>query len=374
MKLLNILHTESSDGWGGQEIRIFLEAQAMKKLGHNVIIFCQPTSGIMEKSNKVGIIVENSNMNRKGTVRAIRDCRKIIDENQIDILITHSSRDSWIGSIAGRISKKKPFIIRTRHLSIPIQTDLISRFFYHNLQDGVITTGEVIRKEIIKKYKLSSDHVISIPTGVDINRFNYEFVQGALRDSLGIGEERIIVGTVSVLRSWKGHLDLIEAAQKVIHKFPSVVFVIVGEGPMKFLIKGEIDKLRLQGYFFFLGFREDVPQIMASFDLFVHPSFANEGVPQALLQAMAMGKAVVACDVGGIPEVVQNGINGLLVPPKDPHLLSEAIIKLLEDNKTLELMGEEGRKEVLRNWSIEIMIEKTLKFYGDILKRNHHST
>jgi len=341
----------------------------MMGLGHKVLIVCQPQAELFIHSQKAQIPVEGICMNRLSFIKAIQECKQTIDNHQIDIVNTHSSRDSWIASLAGKLSSIKPIILRTRHLSIPVRLDPISRFIYKKLPNGIITTGEVIRKELIEKYRMDDNRVVSIPTGVDCKRFNPNMERDQLKTSLGLGKDTLLIGMISVLRSWKGHLDFIDAAEKVVQKIPSTLFIIVGEGPMRSHISERMSRIGLEKHVHFFGYREDIPEILSSLDLLVHPSYANEGVPQTVLQGMAMGKAVVACDVGGIPEVVQNGINGLLVPPRDPRLLSEAIIKLLKDNKTRKLMGEEGRKEVLKRWTIEMMIEKTLKFYGKILER-----
>src|SRR5204862_1422704 len=125
------------------------------------------------------------------------------------------------------------------------------------------------------------------------------------------------VGMISVLRSWKGHDYFLEAAARILKKRQDVRFVVAGDGPRRETIRNQIAALGQQEKILTLGHREDVPNILASLAVLVLPSTAHEGVPQILLQAQAMGKAIVATTVGGIPEVVTDGETGLLVPPKD---------------------------------------------------------
>jgi glycosyltransferase involved in cell wall biosynthesis len=369
VKPLTILHTESSKGWGGQEMRILQDSQLLTRLGFPVVILCQPDSELFERANQKGIKVETISMTKMNLIKGFKKCQQVIEDEKIDIVNTHSSRDSWIASLSGRFSKYKPIICRTRHLSIPIQSNWISWVLFKYLADGIITTGEIIRKNLIDEHGIPENRILSIPTGIDPSVYDPEKFPEMNKEIYGITPDSFLVGMVSVIRSWKGHLDLVVAAQDVVKKFPSVSFLIVGDGPAAFQIKAKVKELELQDRFHFLGFREDVPRILSCLDLFVHPSYANEGVPQAVLQALAMKKAVVACGVGGISEVIQDGLNGKLVPPRDPTRLAEAIIRLVEDQQTRKSMGERGRIDIQKNWSFEEMIEKTLAFYKELLRK-----
>ena len=357
------MHTESSLGWGGQEIRIFLEAQLLLNRGHRVRLLCQPTSELYRQSLQAGIPVEGFPLNRLNTLTAIWACRSIIHRFCVDVVNTHSSRDTWIGSIAGRISSRRPIILRTRHLSIPIRPGFQSHLLYNVLPHGIITTGRMIQNEIVQKLKINPKQVESIPTGVDIVRFNSERTVGKVREELNLPLGHFLIGMVSVLRSWKGHFDLLKAAGKVIEEIPNSFFIIVGEGPMRHQIQEEIQKLSFKDSIRLAGFREDIPNILASLDLLVHPSYANEGVPQVVLQAMSMGKPVVASNIGGINEVVQNEETGLLIPPRNPMQLAAGIVRLLQHKDMRKRMGQNGRNRVNKNWTLKQMGDQTLAFY-----------
>lgn len=365
-KFYSILHTEASLGWGGQEIRILEEAKGFKRRGHRVIIACQPESRLSKKAEETGIEVIRISMSRISCLSAFLKLRRIIEDFSIDILNTHSSRDSWLASIAGRISRRRPVIIRTRHLSTPISRGVLSRFLYERLPHRVITTGEEIRRQIVKDNGFDGSRIISIPTGVDINLFDPEKADGVLRKELGIDKDTPVVGMVAVIRSWKGHEYFIDAAEKILALFPEVKFIIVGDGPRKDIVKEYINRKGLQGSVIMTGHREDIPQAMASIDLLVLPSYANEGLPQAIAQAMSMEKAVVASKAGSIPEIVIDGKTGYLVRPRDPDALSERIVSLLKDKELRKEMGKAGRKLVASHLSLEAMLDRIENLYSEV--------
>ena len=328
--MLTILHTESSEGWGGQEIRILEEAKGLTRRGHRIIIACQPESKLSIKAKEAGLEVITLSMRKAFYPLAILRLRRIIEDFNVDILNTHSSKDSWLASLAGKLSKRKPIILRTRHLSTPISKNPLSRFLYEKLPHRVIATGEAIRKQMIEENGFDGNRILSIPTGIDLDLFDPQRVDGTLRGEWRVPEGIPVIGMVAVIRSWKGHEYFVDAAEKVLRIFPEVRFVIVGDGPGKEIVKGYIKERGLQGLIIMTGHRDDIPKVMASLDILILPSYANEGLPQAVAQSMAMERPVVASDIGSIPELVIDGKTGYLVPPRNPSILSEKIISLIK--------------------------------------------
>jgi len=365
---LNILHTESSLGWGGQEIRILEEAKGLKKRGYRVIIACQPGSRLSKRAEDAGIEVMTLSMKRTSYPSAILRLRRIIEDYNVDILNTHSSIDSWLASIAGRLSKRKPVILRTRHLSTPISKSLLSRILYKRLPHRVITTGESIRKKMVEENGFDGERIVSIPTGVDLDVFDLRKVNGTLRKEWDIPEDLPVIGMVAVIRSWKGHEDFIDAVQIVLKESPEARFFIVGDGPRREIVREYIRKRGLEGSIIMTGERDDIPQAMASFDIVVLPSYANEGLPQAIAQALSMERPVVASNIGSIPELVIDGETGYLVPPKNPSILSKKIISLLKDEQLRGKMGKAGRRLVTSSFSLETMLDRIEGLYEEVIK------
>ncbi len=368
-----ILHTEASDGWGGQEIRILSEIEGMQKRGHRCLLAAPPESQILKMAGHAGITVAAIRMDRCRWPSACLAIRHLIQKEGVSIINTHSSADSWIGAVAGHLSPMRPLLVRTRHIAVPISNRLTSRLLHHHFLDGIMTTSEEIRTEMIHRNRIRAERIISIPTGIDLSRFKPHPVKNGLKKKWDIPEKVPIVGTVGVLRSWKGHSFFIEAARRVLERRPDVVFVIVGEGPQYENIQRQIQKYSLQRQVKLVGYYPDVERAFAALDLVVLASTANEGVPQVILQALAMEKPVVATRVGGIPEVVRSGETGWLVPPGDPAAMAESILYYWSNPAEGLAMAQQGRCLVEREFSLERMLDRIEQFYDRLLVERAHA-
>lgn len=367
MRNYTILHTEASKGWGGQEIRIITEAEGLIRRGHRIMIAAPPDAMIIKQAKTRGIQTMPLSMEKSSVFVPINKIIDIINKYEIDIVNTHSSRDSWLASIAGRLSSKKPVIIRTRHLSTPISNNLLSRIVYNHLPHKIITTGESIKNSMIEKNNLNPDKIVSIPTGIDLEIFKAGKTDANIRSALNIPVRAPLIGMVSVLRSWKGHIYLIEAIPEVVKKFPNTKFLIVGDGPYKDVIEEKIKETGIGKYIIMTGHREDIPEMLSAIDFLVFPSYANEGVPQAVLQAFAMGKTVIASNAGSISEVVLNNKTGILIPSRNSSVLAKRIIELLKDKGKRKKMAFAGRKLVESGYSLEAMLNKIERLYNELM-------
>ncbi|MCP2605211.1 glycosyltransferase, partial [Candidatus Aminicenantes bacterium AH-873-B07] len=198
--------------------------------------------------------------------------------------------------------------------------------------------------------------------GTDFSQFELKIDKNYLRRELGFSEGDYLVGIIAHLADHKGHKYLIEASQIIKNKTDKIKIIIVGEGPLKMELTRKVMKLNTGNVVFFLGFRKDIPQILNSLNLFVLSSYL-EGLGSSILDAMACKLPVVATCTGGIPEAVKDGITGILVPPRNPEALAEAILKLYNNRKLAKEMGERGYKLVQEKFSIKSMVDKTLEFY-----------
>lgn len=353
-----IIHTEASLGWGGQEIRTVREAKGFKEKGHRVIIAAPKESLIYKRALSEGITAEPIEMPSSVSPRAMVRLKRIIDKYRAELVCTHSSIDSWLVSFAVRLVDDKPAIIRVRHLSTPIRKGALNNVLYNKVPERVITTSEAIRRQMIEENGFDGGRIVSIPTGVDLGSFNPKAPGQKVRRDAGFTDDDFIVGAVSVLRSWKGHFDLIEAAKIITEKNKNIKFIFAGEGPMRERIEERIKALSLESRVKLLGHRDDVETVLAALDLFAFPSYANEGVPQAVLQAMSMEKAIVASDLESIQEVIKDRATGVVVPPKDPQSLADAILSLYGDKALREALGRKARLFVEENYSFKSMVER----------------
>jgi glycosyltransferase involved in cell wall biosynthesis len=351
-------------------MRIILEAREMKKLGHYIIIAAQPDSGIIPAIEREGFEKEILSMKKKDFIISIIQFVKIISKHNVDIVNTHSSWDSWIASIAARISPHKPIIIRTRHLSTPVSKGLLSRIVYQHLPHIIMTTGNSIREMLVMDNRFPENKIISIPTGVDLDVFCPRPVNNELRSKLGISKEEKAIGTIAALRSWKGHDYLLEAAKIILDsRFTDLKFVIAGDGPRYNHLVEKVKSMGITNHVLFLGYRNDIPDILSMLDVVVLPSYANEGVPQSILQAMAMGKPVVASSAGSIPEVVHDKETGILVEPKNANALAEGILFMLDNHDFARRVAANARKLIETKYSLRHMVSRIEEIYNYLMRQ-----
>ena len=368
-----ILHTESSFGLGGQEYRIVSEAKAMGLRGHQVVIAAPEHSALARLANQEGLCYEAIPVGIGGWGRLMPKFLKLITKHQIQIIHTHGSQDSWMAALAGRFSSCRPVIVRTRHKSTPVSASFRHALLYRRLPHAVATTGEAVRQQLIDRNGLNPAAVFSIPTGVDMERFHPGVPTGNLKRELGIQAGQLVVGTVSFLRSEKGMDVLIDAMCLLKKECPSVCCLMVGDGPERQTLLDHIRERDLERTVVLTGFREDIPELLQVMDVFVLPSL-EEGMPQALLQAMAMERAVVASSVGGVPEVICNGETGLLVQPRDPVALAHHMAWLLREPHEGKAMGQFARQLIVGHYSMESMVAKTEALYSSLWeKRGAHA-
>ncbi len=360
---MKILHTEASLGWGGQEIRTLRESIGMRERGHTVMIAAHPDSQLLLHSAGEGFKTIPFAFKRRGLLRAVLFFKKLIEENNIDIVNTHSSKDSWLVLPSARLAKNRPLTLRTRHLSTPVGKNILSRFLYNVLPHMLITTGTAIRDQLVNINGFDPEKIVSIPTGADITAFNPEEKHNDIRSELNITPDTPLIGTLSVLRSWKGSDYFVRSIPLILEKFPEARFIIAGEGPYRAVLEKTISNTNVKGRLYLLGHREDVADVLHSLDILVHPSYANEGVPQTILQALAMRKPVVASDLTPLKEIITNNETGLLSGIKDPASIAACVIKFLENRNLADKLAVKGRELVLKSYSYTGMLDRLESLY-----------
>ena len=357
-KKLLILHTEASMGWGGQEIRILTEAQTFRAHGHEVMVAANAGSEIAANAPRYGIPLTLLPLSRRN-VKSVVAVRRFLREWEPDVVNTHSSLDSWLVALARLRLVPCPRIVRTRHLSAAVPRNLASRWVYNRGADFVMTTGEAIVEDLARDGFVPRQRLAAVPTGIDADVFK-PGDKSAARTALGLQQDKFLFGIVSTLRSWKGHLILLDALKQL--RDPAAHVVIVGDGPMLPNIEKQIAALGIGGQVTLTGRQSDVAEYLSALDVFVLPSYANEGVPQALLQAIASGLPVITCPVGGIPEVARGLDTVTLVPPKDAAALAGAMRAAMTNRPSQEQL-EAARQRIAAEHSREVMYQRALRHY-----------
>jgi len=309
-----------------------------------------------------------------GVSRAAKNILKIVKDNNIRLIHSNSIRTHLYGLYAAR-KAKIPIIWHQRNL---LTNEILDpdRFF-SGLADVIICNSAAVAKRFINKVKLS-DKVRIVYNGADTSRFNPEISADKVRGEFSIDSKDIVVGIASRFDRLKGHEAFLESARIVSDDLSNsgkeVKFLIAGGAVFDVhrererVLRDLSRKIGLEGKVIFTGFREDMPQIYSAMDIFVILSLA-EACGRVIFEAMSCGKPVIATNSGGNPEIVEDKVTGLLVPPGDPKAVSEAIIYLIKNPEIARRMGLAGRQRILDNFDILKNVSKTELIYDELLSK-----
>jgi len=331
----------------------------------------------VEKAKKKGVkVITLPSLVR--SIRPIKDFKALfaltwlIFEEKPGIVHTHSSK----GGILGRLAAKwcgVPHIIHTPHGHVFYGHfgRLASKIFlwieraFSKFTDRMVALTNGEKDDYIKMSACPPEKLLTIHSGVDIRQFIQSNGNTAeKRRSLGLGQKEAVIGFVGWLLPIKGPDYLLKAMDYIWPEQPETVLVMVGKGELDVDLRAEALRKNVNGKVKFLGWREDINELMPVFDMLVLPSL-NEGMGRVLVEAMAAGKPVVASRVGGIPDLVRHGETGYLVPPADEKSVADAILMLLNNRDEAKLMGQRG-KQLCQQFSLGAMIAKLDDLYSDL--------
>ena len=352
---LTIVHTESSLGWGGQEIRILTEAAGFRRRGHDVAVIAAHGARIVDEAPRFDVPVTPLPIGRKrpaGLVALTRALRRAAP----DIVNTHSSTDSWLSALACRvIGARAPVLVRTRHVSVPVPNDPATRWLYQRATARTVTTGDALREQLVRDNGLAPERVVSVPTGIDPTHYA-GIVKIDARSGLGLPANVPLVGIIATLRSWKGHRFLVDALPRLAHR--DAHLVIVGDGPQRDALERQVAALGLARQVTFAGQQSDVAPWLASIDVMALPSYSNEGVPQALLQAMFARVPCVTTDAGAIAEIARDGDTATIVAKQDAGALAAGIDRLIADPVLAAAQAMRAHAFVASRYTLDVMLDR----------------
>jgi glycosyltransferase involved in cell wall biosynthesis len=356
MEPLRILHAEAATGFGGQENRIFKEMGAMRAAGHHLEALCQPHARLTQRLRDEGFRVHTLLMDGpRNYVRGVLQVRRILKAGRFDVLNTHSRRDTLLAGVAGRLAGT-PLIVRTRHLAAR-PGSLLS---YTRVPHCVTTVSDHVRN-LLLECGAPPDRVATVYSPIPLPP---PVAHSSLRAELGISDAAVVVGCVAVMRAKKGHRALIDAMTDLLRR-PDVYLVLVGDGsPTLEELQRLVQARGLQAKVLFTGRRADIPNVLAGFDLFALAT-EQEASGTVFVEAAAAGLPVVGTDVGGVSEMLQDGVTGMLVPLHDQEALAAAIRTLVEDPERRRAMGQAGMRAVLGSdrFTLEGLARRTEQCY-----------
>ncbi len=356
-----ILHSEASRGWGGQEHRVMAELSGFQNRGCPVWLLAHAQSQILPRAAAAGMNVRTCAFDRRllplDAVRLALWLRR----ERIQVVNTHSSRDGWLLGIASRLARV-PLLIRSRHIDVSYPNPRVSRHAFTTFADHVLTTSQKITDHVQQIFHLTDDHITTLPTGIDVQRFHPDGARAELPVQRGPGAPPVI-GMVSVLRSWKGHSLFFDAIHQIRAAGRDFQFVVVGGGAAVEVYQALAQKHGVADCVHFTGHREDVPELLRALDVLCIPSIRHEGVPQIGLQALACGTAVVGSDCGGIPEIIQEGKTGRIFATGDVSAFAAQIIEAIDHSEDTQRMRQEGRRMVEQRHSLDFMLDRLEEIY-----------
>lgn len=297
----------------------------------------------------------------------------LLKKQRVDIVHAHSFKAGLVGRLAAKVAGTQAVVLTVHNSICNEQWSYWKRLIFNVCEsvlfactDRIITVSESLRQEIFYRLKTSSEKIITIYNGIIVEDFDLTPDRNYLQKTTGIPVEKVIVGTVSRLAVQKGVGNIIKAAAELSLKDKQISYLVVGDGPLRAELEREAEELKVSEQFFFSGERHDINRILPCLDVFVLASL-TEGFPLTILEAMASRCPVVATKVGGIPEIINNGINGLLVNPGDISALAKAIKTMILEPKRSKDMGDVGRQQVIKEYTVEKMIVSTERIYLELV-------
>jgi glycosyltransferase involved in cell wall biosynthesis len=330
---MKVLHLESSGSWGGQEYRTCLEVNWLNARGHEAWLICDPKSEVFPKAKELRTRVLAMPLRRRidpiASLRIWNFCRR----HQIDLIKTYSSKDHWLCLPLFLCGMP---VTRARCITDPLGNSNRA-FIYKYGCAKIVADAQVIKKQLVEQNGVSPDKIDVIGSGVDLPKFRPGRDGMKFRSEMGYSAETPIIANIGMIRSDKGQMKLMKAALIVLRERPDARFIFVGQGTGD---RWREKKLRQAIYdsgsenkIIMLGYRWDTPDILAAANMVVIASLCTEASPIVLREAFASGRPLVATKIGDVPEIVEDGENGLVVEPGDSNALATAILRFLSDEK-----------------------------------------
>jgi glycosyltransferase involved in cell wall biosynthesis len=366
---IHLMQVTFGMGIGGMERVIMELCRYVDPSKYRVSICCISRRGpLADQMEAEGVPVHFcENQSKAGKYLRGFELARIFRDQKVDLLHTHHM-PAFVDSTLGARLAGVPILINTDHCKqYPIERhwQILERSAAV-FADTVVAVSQHTRSDLIRYQRMSPAKLRVIYNGIDV-RFARRETPTELRRELGLAVGDVVVGTTARLESQKGLALLLDAAPYVLQQRPCTRFVIVGGGSQEDALLEQAKRLGIASRVIVTGYRTDAVDLAQLFDCFVQTS-VFEGMPMALLEAMALAKPIVATAVGGVPEVVEDGVTGTLLHGRDPKLLSDAILQLLSDRDRRERLGKAGYDKYQRHFTSRAMVSKYEELYDEHLR------
>jgi glycosyltransferase involved in cell wall biosynthesis len=365
---INVIHLVEELTIGGLEKILTAIVLNLDKEKHNVSVWCLREGGFFaNKLVKEGIDVKVLHISSSRNPLSIYKLYKLLKSHKFDIIHTHAYSAGTIGRISAFLAGV-PVIISHNHSVY----DYYNRYYHFvewflsHITDKIICVSDIVKKFANETQRINAGKLITIHNGIDSEYTVSEKRTSGLRKELDIPADHSVISTIAHMEEHKGIKYLLESASLLLQSRNDISFLLVGEGALKEELKILCADLKIEKNVIFAGERSDISEILSLSDIFVLPSL-REGLGLAILEAMACGKPVIATNVGGIPEIVKDGVSGILVSPRDPEALHTAMKELLDDKEMQKKMGANGEKVCNEKFNSKVMVGQIENLYDFLL-------
>ena len=363
------LHVDTARTWRGGQNQVLLTVNGLRAIGQRAALVAHP-DGELRRRVAEGLDLIPLAPRTEMDLSAAWKFSRLIKRLNPDVIHAHDPHGVAMASFAlslGGSTASGPALIASRRVDFHLKGNSLSRW-KHRQVDCFIAASEAIR-QILLHDGVEADRAVTVHEGIDV-----EHVVAAdpvnIHETFWLPHQAPVVGNVAALVPHKGQRYLIEAAHLVVQEIPDARFVILGEGELREQLERQVHDHHLEKHVLLPGFRTDVLGCIKGFDLFAMSS-VTEGLGTSLLDAMACSRPIVATTAGGIPEIVEDGVNGLLVPPRDARALADAIVRALRDASLRQRFGTAGLARVKARFTVERMVEQTAAVYARVGGRHH---
>jgi glycosyltransferase involved in cell wall biosynthesis len=367
------LHIDTARTWRGGQNQVLLTVNGLRAIGQQASLVAHPDGELRRRVAEGLDLIPLAPRNEVDFTAAWKFAR-LLKRLRPDVIHAHDPHGVAMAALALSLGSAAsggvlPALVASRRVDFHLKGNSFSRWKYRQV-DTFIAASEFIRQMLIAD-GVPQDRTITVHEGIDV-----EHVAAAptvnVNEAFWLPHDAPVVGNVAALVPHKGQRYLIDAAHRVVQEIPDARFVILGEGELRPQLEKQIHEHHLEKHVLLPGFRTDVLGCIKGFDLFVMSS-VTEGLGTSLLDAMACGRPIVATTAGGIPEVVSDRVNGLLVPPRDAGAMAAAIVRALRDGEGRARMGGAGLARVRERFTVERMVAETAAAYARVGGRHRES-
>ncbi len=358
----NVLHLCESSSTGGAESILISLVEHLDKSRYRSMV-CLLSDGWLrvqlEKRNVETVVIPQP---RSFDVTWLLRIFRLLQDRKIHLMHSHEFATNVYASVLSSLTGVP--VVATAHGKNYYGDKWRRRAAYRFVarKSTMVAVSKDLKRFLTERIGIAPGNIRVVHNGIDLRQYSVNAANPAIRAELGISAGQPVIGTVGNLFPVKGQTYLLKACKGVAGKFPAFVLLIAGEGDQLDLLSKEASDLGIAGNVKFLGFRDDVPSLLQAMDVFVLPSL-SEGLPLSILEALALQKPVVATNVGGVSEIVEDGVTAYLVPPRNPDALSEKILLLLRHPDMAADLGRAGLKRVEEAFSLKKMIHEYQLLY-----------